>query len=82
MKDIIIKFEPFVFKQNIFIRDNETGEVIQECVPQKEITSYISLLKDDIEKVHFFGNKDFAEKIKAECLTQYNLNNLDIIINN
>lgn len=82
MKEIVIKFEPFVFKQNIFIKDNVTGEVTQEQIPQKEITSYISLLKDDIEKVHFFGNKKFAEKIKTECLTQYNLNDLDIVINN
>ena len=30
MKEAVIKFEPFVFKQTVFIRDNETGEIIQE----------------------------------------------------
>ena len=29
MKEIVIKFEPFVFKQTVFIKDTETGEVSQ-----------------------------------------------------
>ena len=64
MKEIIIKFEPFTFKQVVFIKNSETGEITQEAVPQKELSSYISLL-DDVDEVHLFGNKKYAEKIKA-----------------
>ena len=80
MKEAVIKFEPFVFKQTVFIRDNETGEIIQEQIPQKELASYLSL-KEDICKVHFFGNEKFAGKIKTECLTKYKMDKVEIIIN-
>lgn len=79
MKEIIIKFEPFVFKQLVFIKDNETGNIQQEYIPQKELASYLSL-KQDICKIHLFGNAKFAEKIKKECATKYSINT-DIIIN-
>lgn len=71
MKEIVIKFEPFVFKQTVFIK-NEDGQISQELVPQKELTNFISL-QTDIDKVHFFGNRKFAEKIKDECVTKYKL---------
>ena len=80
MKEIVVKFEPFVFKQTIFIKDEETGIIEQESIPQKELASYLSL-KENICKIHFFGNKNFAEKIKAECLTKYKMNNIEILIN-
>ena len=80
MKEIVIKFEPFVFKQTLFIKDKETGIIEEENIPQKELASYLSL-KEDICKVHFFGNEKFAEKIKTECLTKYKMNNIEILIN-
>lgn len=80
MKEIVIKFEPFVFKQTLFIKDEETGIIEEENIPQKELASYLSL-KEDICKVHFFGNEKFAEKIKTECLTKYKMNNIEILIN-
>lgn len=81
MKDFVIKFEPFVFKQTVFIRNTETGEVSAESVPQKELASYISLA-ENLHTVHFFGNKSYAEKIKNECLTKYNLkDSVQFIIN-
>ena len=73
MKEFVIKFEPFVFKQTVFIKDIETGTITQESVPQKDLASYISLQKEDLHKIHFFGNTKFAEKIKTECATKYNL---------
>lgn len=79
MKEVIIKFEPFVFKQTIFIK--EGNEIKQEQIPQKELSSFISLL-DDVNKVHLFGNQKFAEKIKEECTTKYKINNIDFCINN
>lgn len=79
MKEVIIKFEPFVFKQTIFIK--EGNEIKQEQIPQKELSSFISLL-DDVSKVHLFGNQKFAEKIKEECITKYKVNNIDFCINN
>lgn len=79
MKEMVIRFEPFVFKQTAFIRTEE-GQVIQEKIPQKELSSYISL-HNDIEKIHFFGNYKFAEKIKQECISKYNLRNVEIVIN-
>ena len=82
MKEIIVKFEPFVFRQTIFIKDLDSGEVKEQHIPQKELSSYISLLNEDVKKVHFFGNEKFAEKIKEECLTKYKMNtNTEIIIN-
>lgn len=80
MKEIVVKFEPFVFKQTLFIKDEETGVIEQENIPQKELASYLSL-KEDICKVHFFGNEKFAEKIKTECLTKYKINNIEFLIN-
>lgn len=79
MKEVIIKFEPFVFKQTVFIKD-EKGEITQEHIPQKELGSFISLL-NDVKTVHFFGNEKFAEKVKTECVTQYKLKDLEILIN-
>lgn len=80
MKEIVVKFEPFVFKQTLFIKDEETGAIEQENIPQKELASYLSL-REDICKVHFFGNEKFAEKIKTECLTKYKINNIEFLIN-
>ena len=72
MKEIVIKFEPFVFKQTVFIKDTQTGQVSQQSIPQKELTNFISL-QTEAEKIHFFGNKKLAEKIKEECVTKYKL---------
>lgn len=72
MKEIVIKFEPFVFKQTVFIKDTENGEITQEHIPQKELTNFISL-QEDVSKVHFFGNRKFAEKLRDECVTKYKL---------
>ncbi len=80
MKEIIIKFEPFCFNQTVFMKDNETGQVVKEDIPQKDLSSFISLVENECCKIHFFGNKDFAEKIKEECLTKYNIHT-DILIN-
>ncbi len=79
MKEIVIKFEPFVFKQTVFIRD-ENGGIDQEQIPQKELASYLSL-KEDICKIHFFGNEKFAEKLKTECVTKYKLQDSLFYIN-
>ena len=79
MKEVIIKFEPFVFKQTVFIK-NEDGTLVTDKVPQKELSSYISLL-NDVSKVHLFGNDKYAMKLKEECLTKYKVNNIDICIN-
>lgn len=81
MRDFVIKFQPFVFKQTIFIRDIETGEFSADSVPQKEIASYISLA-EDVRKVHLFGSEKYAEKIKNECFTKYNMkDSVEILIN-
>lgn len=79
MKEVIVKFEPFVFKQTVFIK-NEKGEITEAKVPQKELSSYLSLLSD-VGNIHLFGNQVFAEKIKKECVTQYGLNDIVILIN-
>lgn len=79
MKEVIIKFEPFVFKQTVFIKD-EKGEITQEHIPQKELGSFISLL-NDVKTVHFFGNEKFADKIKTECINKYNFKESIFYIN-
>lgn len=78
MKEVIIKFQPFVFKQTVFIKEGE--ELYTHQVPQRELASYISLLAN-VKCVHLFGNAKYAKKLKDECCTKYNLNNLDILIN-
>lgn len=59
MKEIVIKFEPFVFKQTVFVKDLETGKIVQEKIPQAELANYLSL-KENLLRVHFFGNAKFA----------------------
>lgn len=80
MKEIVIQFQPFVFKQTVFIKEKESGEIIQQKIPQKELATYISL-QQNVETVHFFGNAKFADKIKNECITKYKMNNVNILIN-
>ena len=79
MKEIIIKLEPFVFKQTLFIKD-EQGTIVQVQVPQREVASYISFLAG-IEKIHLFGNEKFINKIREECITKYNLKNIEFCMN-
>ena len=73
MKEVVIKFKPFLFNQAVFIRD-EDGNITEEAVPQKSLAEYISLISN-VNKIHFFGNEKFAEKIKNEFLTKYSNNN-------
>lgn len=80
MKEAVIKFEPFVLNQTVFIRD-PSGEITRKEVPQKELSNFISLLVD-VQKIHLFGNEKFAEKIKNECVTKYKTNATKIVINN
>ena len=72
MKEIVIKFEPFILKQTVFIKDSETGQIKHEAIPQKELVGFIAL-QDNLDKIHLFGNYKFAEKIKNECITKYKL---------
>ena len=78
MKEVIIKFEPFIFKQTVFIKDGD--KILREEVSQKDLANFVSLL-EGIDKVHLFGNEKFAEKIKEECVTKYKTNNIDFCIN-
>ena len=80
MQEVVIKFEPFVFKQTVFIKNLESGNVSEEHIPQKDLANYLSLMQD-IKQVHFFGNAKYAEKIKNECLTKYKMDKVEITIN-
>ena len=77
MKEIVIQFEPFVFKQTVFIKDGDN--ITQEKIPQKELANYISL-QEDLKAVHFFGNVNFANKLKNEFITKYKLKEKDVNI--
>ena len=81
MKDIIVKFEPFILKQTVFIKDLETNEVKCEKIPQKDLFKLLSVQKDDIDTIHFFGNKNYIEKFKTDCYSKYDLKNVNIQIN-
>lgn len=70
MKEVIIKFTPFVFKQTVFIKDGE--HLIEQKVPQKEVAKFIAFCKD-INTVHFFGNEHYAKKVKEECILKYQM---------
>lgn len=80
MKEIVVKFEPFVLKQTVFIKDLETGNITEKHIPQKELSSYLSL-EEDLQKIHFFGNAKFAEKLKVECVTKYNMTKVEFVFN-
>lgn len=70
MKELIIKFQPFVFKQTVFIK--EGNKLSEEQVPQRDLANYISLCKG-VDTVHFFGNEKFAKKVREDCICKYNL---------
>ena len=55
MKELIIKFQPFVFKQTVFVKDG--SKLKEEQVPQKDLANYISLC-EGVHTVHFFGNEN------------------------
>ncbi len=76
MKEIIIRFQPFIFKQNVYIRDLQTDKLELEQVASKDLAKYIATksVAENCNKVLLFGNKSFANKIKEECMTKYNLN--------
>lgn len=80
MKEVVIKFEPFCFNQTIFIKDTETNQIIEQDIPQKDLSNFISLIDNECCGIHFFGKKEFAEKIKEECLTKYKVHT-NILIN-
>lgn len=77
--ELVVKFEPFVLQQTIFIKHAD-GTIEQKDIPQKELASFISL-QEDLSKVHFFGNKEFVSKVKEECLTKYKLKETIFCIN-
>ena len=70
MKELIIKFQPFVFKQVVFIKEGR--KVSQQEVPQRELAEFISLC-NNVDCVHFFGNEKFARKIKDDCICKYKM---------
>ena len=80
MQEVVIKFEPFVLDQTIFIKNLDSGNISEEHIPQKELANYLSLMQD-VKQIHFFGNEKFAEKIKTECLTKYKMDKIEITIN-
>lgn len=73
MKELIVKIAPFVLKQSVYIRDIDTGEVKEECVPQKELASFISL-QENVKEIHLFGHSKFVKKLQDECMCKYNCN--------
>ena len=75
MKELIIKFQPFIFKQLVFIKDGR--KITQQEVPPKELASFISLC-EGIDTVHFFGNQKYAERIAEECKCKYNIKTKNI----
>lgn len=68
MKEIIVKFEPFVFKQTVFIKDGE--EIKKKSIPARDLIECL-YNESKVSKIHFFGNVKYANKIKDEYLTNY-----------
>ena len=80
MKELIVKIAPFILKQSVYIRDIETGEIKEECIPQKELAHFISL-QQDIKEIHLFGHEKFVKKIQEECMYKYNMKDFVFKIN-
>ena len=56
MKEIVIQFEPFVFKQTVFIKDGDN--ITQEKIPQKELANYANKLKNECITKYRLKEKD------------------------
>ena len=80
MKELIVKIAPFVLKQCVYIKDMNTGEIKEICIPQKELASFISL-QEDLKEVHLFGNQKFIKKLQEDCICKYNVKNCIFKIN-
>ena len=85
MKEIIVKIEPFVLKQKVFIKeDGKEGMTVKE-MSQKNLINFLEFSACDCDcmKVHLFGSEKLTSKIKEECLCNnlFAKNNVDIIIN-
>ena len=82
MKEIIVKFKPFVLNQTVFIKEND--KIIERKMSQKDLPDFIAKA-NDIDSVHFFGSQRYVEKIKDECLSRFivynNTNLVKILIN-
>ena len=74
MKEVVIKIAPFVLKSTVFIKEN--GEIRSVEIPQKEISSFLSL-EPDVDVVHLFGNEKITNKIQEECMVKYSLKNIE-----
>lgn len=80
MKELAIHVAPFTFKCKGMLKDIELGTYEIVKIPQREIASFISV-QEDLRKVHLFGNDKIVRKIKEDCLTKYNVNNVLFVIN-
>lgn len=80
---IIVDFQPFQMMQNVSVfKDNElvgTTAIFLDDLPNaiKALSN-----KHDCNEVELYGNKGFLKKIKAEILSKFNDNTLNIQIKN
>lgn len=78
--EIILKLQPFVFKQTLFVKQPGNNNIQEIKVKLEEIPKFLSIQKT-LKKVHLYGNLKMVKKIKEECLTKYNLFQVEFSIN-
>ena len=83
MREIIIKYNPFLFSQTVFIRDDMSKMVTNYSVKTPDLNRFVSEVgkKKDVKAIHLFGNEKMVNKMKTECATQYDVNPAKFYIN-
>lgn len=81
MKHIIVNFNVFDLKQDIYVYDNGVC-VKQTKVPLSQVTDIVAALRNeyDIKQVDLYGNEDFLSRFKAQMGTNFNFAECEINI--
>lgn len=72
MNTIVILFQPFVLKQNIFIYDPNKQLIAQHEVLMDDIPSFIEKIVQNtpIELIRMSGHRDYINKYQVDIITR------------
>ncbi len=82
MTRVIAPFKNFTFQQSVYVF-NEDNECIETFFTTTD--GYISMIKSlankySADKIELIGNEDYLKQCKAELLTQFENNDIEIEI--
>lgn len=81
MGNIIVNFKPFISEQEILVYIDGAC-VKQKRVKIEDVTNVVYGLKSNyvIDVINLVGNKDYVSKFKAELMTKFEKDNVEINI--